>query len=85
MLLAKGHSPLERAGLNRLDTTGQRTVAGTPIHWECYLDSPPSIKKSNNPRTVMTKGILRFGRYCFSDSQHDDELISFVDKFLRYF
>ena len=45
MLLAKGHSPLERAGLNRLDTTGQRTVAGTPIHWECYLDSPPSIKK----------------------------------------
>ena len=33
----------------------------------------------------MTKGILGFGRYCFSDSQHSDELISFVDKFLRYF
>ena len=27
MLLAKGHSPLERAGPNRLDTTGPCAVA----------------------------------------------------------
>lgn len=80
MLLAKGHSPLEKVGPNRLLGTAQWLV--TLIDWECYLDIPTSIKKNNK---VMTKGILRFGRYCFSDSQHSDELISFVDKFLRYF
>ena len=79
MLLAKGHSPLERAGPNRLDTTGPCAVARDTYSLGV------NYKKSDNLRMVMTKGILRFGRYCFSDSQHDDELISFVDKFLRYF
>lgn len=43
MLLAKGHSPLEKVGPNRLLGTAQWLV--TLIDWECYLDIPTSIKK----------------------------------------